>query len=1581
MGGVFKAIGNAVSGVVKAVGSIVKGVVSAVGSVVSGVLNFVMSPFLGLFGLPSMPDINQQNQTIQGVTLQRQGTDQQIPVIYGFRKVGGVVTFAETGSDSNKYLWVAYVLSEGPVEGLREIWINDIPVGAGNIPNLNAGQNITLSDAASGKLVKRTTLQFSNGNATNIGTAIKAGIFAGSPSWTTDMAYNGLAVVFARYEWINATDQATADANPFSGTIPTLQCTVLGRKITNLETLDISNPASIPNYTYSIASTSYSSNPANIILDYLRNPNYGKGLGNQDIDWDSFKKAANKYNQTVTYTGSGVTGPIQTLHAVVDTSQTIFANVKLLLQQCRSYLPYSRTGTYMLKVDDAGNPTDILSGSAPIVRTFTKDNIIGSITYTGIERTSKYNQIVATYCDPDQQWTQQSVTVPAQDSTEYANYLAQDGYRAQKGDLSFPWITNFAMAQDMARLALQKSRWQDTISFTATSEALDLMVGDCVYIQANILKFGTDPNAGAVKWRIVSTKVNNDYSVAIGCVRNQDSIYPHVSVTDKDYKTGVYVPQGVTRYYPPEVTGTPVGLLPPGYAPTDPNDPNNPKNPTSPTGPSGPLIDVITIYDVKFTYNGTIATATLTWTNPANTLANQVILTTVASGTTGGVTQTVNLGGSSTSVTITNLNTLTSYVVTAQVLYVTGDRSTKTITFNFTTGNATTAPITGGINLAADYFKTVTGSTVTSGNLPLATRQVSITLTQDISSGVNQYLNSVVVYYKPSANPKWYTNTIPVVATPGTNITFTISVGSRLYPSVPGGAVPLNCDDYDFIFRFGYSDGKQSKWQYRAMNNAIEWSGLQYQYNLFLRDMTSGQQNPTIYVKEDAGTYVPTIAGPGDITETRNITISVSKAQSYTQPANSIRLFLNPPVAADRVNWVGVRVYRHKAGQSGTGDYIDITPASYSTISGEYSALVGNLTIDETWEFVVVPLVTYGSSTVEAFNAQYLSGYFHNRTGDADYPSDFNWMSLWIVKGTEPIATAKGRLGSAVPKAIRNDTYFDSIVANTVLTSGHPSTPRQLSFTVKTSTVNGTNGHIAGVRVYYKFNSNLYWKTADYATSSENTSVTFTSTQTTPAMDLGVPQYPTFPYLADNYDFYFRILYTDGTLSKYCVPYINVNIEDNGLTTQPDYTSPPFANKLFQPQTIWTDLTLEANAPPGAVTKPTDLTLNLTKILDSGTGIASGNIIFYLDTPVAAMQPYYAGVRIYTRDMTATTISYTTNDNNQPIPNPGGGGGVASQPISWDKVYGYVITPMVWYQGALTPCTNSWYWSGAIHNRATETTGLNPYPNATNNLPADWRVKSAPQWVNTNTALTTLTTPIQITNPVVTVQSVNLITGSDVSQNYYQLKYVKPSNATSITIYRRACLFPNGYYTSNYYGVGRWETLSINDGGISNGSTVTVNLREATAANEFNPYWDPTLGVGVNLGGVLNYLYTNGTQTAPTLFNLQTATGSYGSQLLIVVNYSGGTSTQAYLLNLNTGVNFPNTNSTYPIAVSSNSSIVNTADYNTVTTVPATTNGVSLQRKLTEARTPVTVSNIIKPGTRNATGGGWTLPSVSPGII
>ena len=139
---------NVVRNVVNTVVNVISTVIKAVVNIVAAVVNMVASPFMGLMGMPNIPNMSQETTRNDGVVFQRNGGGaQQIPVIYGYRKVGGVVTFAETGSTTNRYLWVAYTFCEGLVEGLNEIWIDDNQLSVDVVRGLNSGQIVNVPDA------------------------------------------------------------------------------------------------------------------------------------------------------------------------------------------------------------------------------------------------------------------------------------------------------------------------------------------------------------------------------------------------------------------------------------------------------------------------------------------------------------------------------------------------------------------------------------------------------------------------------------------------------------------------------------------------------------------------------------------------------------------------------------------------------------------------------------------------------------------------------------------------------------------------------------------------------------------------------------------------------------------------------------------------------------------------------------------------------------------------------------------------------------------------------------------------------------------------------------------------------------------------------------------------------------------------------------------------------------------------------------------------------------------------------------------------------------------------------------------
>jgi len=1057
MGGIVRAVTNVVSSVVKAVVNVVSSVVKAVINVVADVINFVASPFMGLLGgIGNVPDAGAETARQDGVLIQKTGSREWIPIVYGYRKTAGKVIFAETGSTNNQYLWVAYVFSEGPVEGINEVWLDDTQLSATVVQQLNAGAIVDVPDT---KYAGRVRYQwypgvyFTNPNSSPIGTT---SICKDAPSWKPGMVYNGCAVLFARYQWLAVTTQAQADANPFSGSIPQVQLSILGKKVASLVNTGFDgsgNPTGkigSENYSYqgSGYTERYSTNPAEILLDYLRNPRYGKGLRNDDIDWDSFYTAAHKCNQLINY-NSTVSGPILTLNYIVDPGATVFSNTKALLQNMRGYLPYIQ-GKYKLKIEDAGNPTDILSGAATIAATFTKDNIHGDIQYTAIDRTSKYNYVSVGWVDPDQKWSVQQVVYP-ETETERQTYIDLDGGRENNLETTMGGITNSQIAKDMARLLFNKSRYQESVSLKISAQGFELEPGDNIRIQSNILNFGDTP------WRIVSIKLNEDYTFDLGCVRNPDFIYPYVQANTPDVVLPPYVPVGSTIMPPTNPIGQPVGLYPPVTAPLPPGvgAPANPiTNPpvTNPTLPPGggsgpptsppnqtpapppvpvvpnPLIDFVTIDRADYTYSGETAYVNITFRQPDNAQYKSLFLWYKPSVSTETVWTQIEIStrpGSGQNITqrigpLLIAGVYNTYDVRTRVSYVTGEMSTIYGSTQFImNGSATQDPtdthatVTSGWTLNTtpvsgrrdDYFEQIVGVPQLSGGSVQNPRKLSIRVQQSLLQPLNPDIVGVKFFYKTAAATYW--DEAEFTFAGGTYLagqSVTVDFTSVAYIGGTG-----NPNIYNFIARWKYVDNSYSTRQHRFTTvdvaNPVDPFYGSYPVNELV----------TAYSFQTVSQGVAS----GAIGDRLNMTISVQQINTYgvgAVPQNSIRFFVYKPDVSVVQYWRGVRVMYRPVTPGANPTY-----TTYDCLNAPDAAgfMIFDIpcVYDAEYQYVFVPLVYSTSGTrVMGNKAIFGQATVNGVSTRANYPTNGDWAPSFNLR-REDTSIALGEIQSGFAQA------------------------------------------------------------------------------------------------------------------------------------------------------------------------------------------------------------------------------------------------------------------------------------------------------------------------------------------------------------------------------------------------------------------------------------------------------------------------------------------------------------------------------------------------------------------------------------
>jgi len=434
-----------------------------------GAIGDVVSWFVEI---PEFDDQADAAAQYEGVLVNKQSNIATIPVIYGQRKVGGTRVFIGSSGADNIYLYMVLALSEGEIHSIGDVYINDVLSTDSKFSGLLTINKYTGTDgqAADSTLV----------NA-NIG-------------WTSAHKLSGVAYLAIRFKW---------DQDAF-GSIPIIHAVVQGKKVYDSRT---SATATVAN----------SSNPALCLRDYLTNSRYGKGLATGFIDDTLFNTAANKCDALVTsYTGSS-TQKIFSCNAVINTGQSLISNVKVILSSMRGIMPYSQ-GKYGLVIEDQGSATFA----------FNESHIIGGISIRSESKKTKFNRIVATFPDPSANWQLNQIEYPIAGSSEEAGYLLEDGGVELVKNMNLSCTTNIYSAQDIASIALKRSRNALMVTFNSTSEALNCSVADIVSVTHST------PGWTAKSFRVQKLTLNSDGTVAISLVEHQDSIYPWSVKTEAD---------------------------------------------------------------------------------------------------------------------------------------------------------------------------------------------------------------------------------------------------------------------------------------------------------------------------------------------------------------------------------------------------------------------------------------------------------------------------------------------------------------------------------------------------------------------------------------------------------------------------------------------------------------------------------------------------------------------------------------------------------------------------------------------------------------------------------------------------------------------------------------------------------------------------------------------------------------------------------------------------------------------------------------------------------------------------------------
>jgi hypothetical protein len=403
-------------------------------------------------------------EAMAGVLVNKESNIQAIPVIYGVRRVGGTRVFVHAeGGNKNEFLYICLVLCEGEVQQISNIEIDNRAVTDSRYSGLISYQTFTGSD-----------------------TQTASSLLSATSKWGSNHRLNGIAYIAIRLKW---------DQDVFSG-IPDITALVQGKKV----------------YDPRTATTVFTNNAALCIRDYLTNTRYGKGLATSEIDDTSFEDAADDIEAfTVTEYSGGPSGvQLFTLNAVIDTDDPIFQNLEKMLLGCKGFLPY-QDGKYSLYIDQ----------SQTAVMTLDQSTILDGISIQSEKKEDKFNRVICKFPNPDTDYQPDQAIWPDPGSSEETTFLAEDDGEVLIDEIDLETITSAYAARDFARIFCLRSRNALRVALTATSEALNLRVGDVVNITHSTPAWTAKP------FQIESVALKYDGTVDLQCVEYDSTIYAY----------------------------------------------------------------------------------------------------------------------------------------------------------------------------------------------------------------------------------------------------------------------------------------------------------------------------------------------------------------------------------------------------------------------------------------------------------------------------------------------------------------------------------------------------------------------------------------------------------------------------------------------------------------------------------------------------------------------------------------------------------------------------------------------------------------------------------------------------------------------------------------------------------------------------------------------------------------------------------------------------------------------------------------------------------------------------------------------
>ncbi len=385
-------------------------------------------------------------------------------IIYGTRRASGPIVYIESTGKNGKYLHLVIVLAAHECNDITDVYFDDELVWSSGVYQGNWA-----------------TFARINTHLGSVSQAADADLIAESGGyWTTSHRLQGHAYLYVRLKY---------NQNKFSSGIPNISALVEGRKV----------------YDPRDGSTSFSSNPALCLRDYMFDSKHGIGIDSDEWDEAACIALANLSDEAVT-TLDGNTQTRFAMNAAIDTAANHSSVLEAMLVQVLGGITYTN-GQFSIFGAEYRTPSISLSEA----------DIVGPTQIqTAISRRQHYNGVKGVFSSALNNYI----------NDEYPAVLSS-AYELSDGDpqylsVDFPFETDAERAQRNAKLLLNKSRQKITFTAPFKLTAFDLVPGDNVSITMD--RYG---------W---SSKIFEVLSVDL----NIHDVAPSIQLSLRETASGVY---------------------------------------------------------------------------------------------------------------------------------------------------------------------------------------------------------------------------------------------------------------------------------------------------------------------------------------------------------------------------------------------------------------------------------------------------------------------------------------------------------------------------------------------------------------------------------------------------------------------------------------------------------------------------------------------------------------------------------------------------------------------------------------------------------------------------------------------------------------------------------------------------------------------------------------------------------------------------------------------------------------------------------------------------------------------------------